>query len=61
MKKIICVVMLIAMFLSATGCVKTKTLHCDDCNKEIIVKENSNMDESWNIFCEDCEAKRLAD
>ena len=61
MKKILCLLMIASMLLAMTGCGKTKTLHCDDCNKEITVKENSDMNEDWNIFCEDCEAKRIGD
>ena len=47
MKKI---VTLLAVSLPACGKV---TLHCDGCGKE--VRADSNMDESWIVFCSDCE------
>ena len=47
MKKI---VTLLAVSLPACGKV---TLHCDGCGKE--VRADSKMDESWIVFCSDCE------
>lgn len=41
---------LLAALLLACGKV---TLHCDLCGKEL--KADSKMDESWIVFCEECE------
>ena len=40
------------LVLGLTACGK-KTLHCDLCGKE--VSADSNMDEDWIIYCEECE------
>lgn len=54
-KKIALVITLSFMILSLIGCGKTKIVHCDRCGKEIEVKESSNVDESWTLYCSDCE------
>lgn len=54
MKKVLCLILAVSVLFALAGCVKTKTLHCDYCNKEVEVKENSNMDEEWIIYCEEC-------
>ena len=54
MKKVFVVMIIGLMMFSASGCGKTKVLHCDGCKKEVKVSESSNMEENWSIFCEDC-------
>ncbi len=61
MKKLICTLLIISIPLCLSGCVKTKTLHCDSCNTEIVVRENSNVEEDWAIYCESCEEEILGD
>ena len=54
MKKIIAILLLVVMVLSLAACGKKKiSLHCDGCGKEVTT--TANMDESWTIFCKDCE------
>lgn len=55
MKKVLCVILVAILALAMAGCQKTKTLHCDGCDKEITVKEDSNMNEDWIVYCEECE------
>ena len=55
MKKVLCVILVAILALAMAGCGKTKTLHCDGCDKEITVKEDSNMNEDWIVYCEECE------
>ena len=52
MKKLIALSLIAVLVLGLVACGK-KTLHCDGCGKE--VSADSNMDESWSIFCADCE------
>ena len=54
MKKVLCFLAAASLLFALGGCAKTKTLHCDKCNEEIVVKENSDMNEDWGIYCEDC-------
>ena len=54
MKKILCVIMTIVMLFAFTACGKTKVLHCDKCGKEVAVKESSNMEEDWILYCGEC-------
>jgi len=65
MKKIISLTlalcMLMAVLFTVTGCGKTKLLHCDGCNKEVFVDENSNMEEDWIIYCEECNEELFGD
>ena len=61
MKKILFFLAVIGMLLLATSCGGTKILHCDHCNKEVTVGEKSNMEESWIIYCEDCNEKLFGD
>ena len=53
MKKILCVLIMISLIFAVVGCA-TKTLTCDHCGKEVKVKESSNMDDSWIIYCDKC-------
>ncbi len=54
MKKVLCFLAAACFLFSMAGCTKTKTLHCDKCNKEISVKEESDMNDDWGIYCKDC-------
>ena len=50
--------LLFALFLTAAvlvSCGKQKTVHCDRCGKELHVSADSNVDESWTLYCSDCE------
>ena len=51
MKKLIAALLAAMLVLALAACNKV-TLHCDGCGKE--VSADSNMDESWSIFCNDC-------
>ena len=55
MKKLLCLLGAVSMLLALTGCGKTKVLHCDHCGAEVTVKEDSNMEEEWIIYCGKCE------
>ncbi len=61
MKKGLCVLLAVMMLLVSAGCGKTKVLHCDHCNKEVTVKESSNMDESWTLYCDECNEELFGD
>ena len=61
MKKIILILIAICMLLALTGCGKTKILHCDHCGEEVEVKESSNMEEDWIIYCEKCNEELFTD
>lgn len=52
MKKLITAVLLLLLAASTLACGKVK-LHCDSCGKEVYA--DSKMDESWAVFCSDCE------
>ena len=55
-KKIILIISALLFILSFASCsAATKTVTCDNCGKEIEVAENSNVNENWGIFCEECE------
>ncbi len=50
--------LLFALFLTAAvlvSCGKQKTVHCDRCGKELHISADSNVDESWTLYCSDCE------
>lgn len=61
MKKVFCFLMVLLVLFSLTGCVKTKILHCDYCKKEITVKESSDMEEDWIIYCDACNEELFGD
>ncbi len=60
MKKLILFIV-VCVLLLAVGCGKAKILHCDNCNTEVKVEESSNMEESWIIYCEECNEKLFGD
>lgn len=46
----------LAALLTLAGCAEeTKTVICDGCGKELTIDADSNMDDSWIIYCHDCE------
>ena len=49
------------MIFALAGCGETKTLHCDHCNKEVVVDEKSNMEEDWIVYCEECNEELFGD
>lgn len=53
-------VLLISLMLLC-GCGITKTLHCDNCGKEVNVSQSSNMEEDWAIYCEECNEELFGD
>lgn len=53
MKKRICLFFAALMLLTLAGCAR-KTLHCDACGKEVQVRQSSNMEEDWIIYCDVC-------
>lgn len=61
MKKILCVLTALCLTFTLTACGKTKILHCDHCGKEVTVKESSDMEEEWIIYCEACNEELFAD
>ena len=62
MKKIVAIVLVVLLLIGMVACGEEKpTLHCDGdgCDNTVVGKEG--MDESWVVFCEDCEKNVLAD
>ena len=57
MKKGLFFVIPAVLLLCFAGCGETKMLHCDKCGKEVEVQADSNMEEDWTLFCEDCHEK----
>ena len=55
MKKVCMILLAISVLLCFAACGKTKTVHCDHCQKEVSIAEDSNMTEEWTIFCKECE------
>ncbi len=53
-------VLLISLMLLC-GCGAKKTLHCDNCGKEVTVSQSSNMEEDWAIYCEECNEELFGD
>lgn len=55
-RKIISLLLIIiALTVILTGCGDKKTLHCDRCGREVEVSADSNMNESWTVYCRQCE------
>ena len=52
MKKTLIALLAGLLMLSMAAC-GSATLHCDGCGKE--VSADPKMDESWIVFCKDCE------
>ena len=60
MKKTIYFLLITSFCIAMAGC-KTKIVHCDNCNKEVVIKESSNMEESWIIYCDACNEELFGD
>ena len=54
MKKIHILLFVLVMLFTVSSCGAEKILHCDKCNTEVKVAADSEMDESWTIYCSDC-------
>ena len=54
-KRIFIITLSVFMLLLMNACGKTKILHCDSCNKEVLVSESSNMEEDWIVLCQECD------
>lgn len=61
MLKKVFVFLLVFTLFSCTACGASKILHCDSCGEEVQVKESSNMEEDWIIYCEECNESLFAD
>lgn len=48
---------LLAAFLLLTGCGETRTVTCDGCGETLEIEADSNMDDSWIIYCEECQVE----
>ena len=53
MKRMIALLLASVLALALMACGNKVTLHCDGCGKE--VSADSKMDESWIVYCADCE------
>ena len=57
-KKILGILLVLAMVLTFVGCSEKKIVHCDGCGAEIEVDADSNVnDDDWALFCSECESK----
>ena len=55
LKKFILLFMALFCALSVTACSgEKKQLTCDGCGKTVEVGADSNMEEDWILFCEEC-------
>ena len=61
MKKLLCLLICVTVLFVMSACGKTKTLHCDYCNKEVVVSEDSNMEEDWVLYCAECNEELFGD
>ena len=63
MKKLLVLILLVAVMLCVVACTHSTTLRCDGCGKtvEVELNENETADESWVVFCESCKNNKLAD
>ena len=60
-KAIVLTLALLLVAGSLAACGAKKILHCDHCGKEVSVKESSNMEEDWIIYCAQCNEELFAD
>lgn len=57
-KRILFLTLILALAVTVCACgEEAKTLHCDNCGKAVTVEGDSNMDESWSIYCKECDEK----
>ena len=61
MKSSILMLLSLMVLLSMTACGKSKTVHCDRCDKEISIEASSNMTDDWIICCSECEEEVFGD
>ncbi|MBQ3231020.1 MAG: hypothetical protein IJB49_08405 [Clostridia bacterium] len=61
MKRLILVILIAFLALGLLACGEKKTLHCDHCGAGVEVDADSNMEESWIIYCEACNEKLFGD
>ena len=61
MKKVMILLSVAVLLLALAACGAAKILHCDACGQEISVKESSNMEEDWIIYCESCNEELFGD
>ena len=61
MKRILALLLTAAALLALAACSATRTVHCDHCGETVIIEANSNMEESWIIFCEKCNEELFGD
>ncbi len=57
MKTLLAVLLMAVMMLALGGCGEGKTLTCDGCGTAVEADADSNADDSWQIYCDDCEEK----
>lgn len=55
LKKAALLAALLLLAAALLSCGEQKTVHCDRCGKELRVPADSNVDESWILYCSDCE------
>ncbi|MBQ3055208.1 MAG: hypothetical protein IJC88_03805 [Oscillospiraceae bacterium] len=55
MKKLVCLIFALGLFVFVSGCGKTKILTCDGCGAQVEVSETSNMTDDWIVFCAECD------
>ena len=60
MKRTISLLLLALSLLLLAGCA-TKELTCDGCGRKVTVNADSNMNEDWIIYCEDCNEELFGD
>ena len=61
LKKVLIILSVLALLLSLAACGAAKILTCDGCGAEVKVKESSNMEEDWIIFCDNCNSGFFGD
>ncbi|MBR5524705.1 MAG: hypothetical protein IKU51_05530 [Clostridia bacterium] len=61
MKKTWCFLVVLMILLTVVGCGSKKTVHCDHCQKEVLIDEDSNMEEDWIIYCNECNEELFGD
>lgn len=61
LKKVLVAILALCFLICFAGCGAKKTLHCDNCNKEVQVEEKSNMTEDWIIYCDACDQELFGD
>lgn len=61
MKKLLCILMVMSFVAVLGGCAEPKILHCDHCGKEVEVEKSSEMEDSWIIYCEECNEELFGD